>query len=208
ALTTSTGALRIGGNQAYGEFFQGRIDEIRVYNRALTSAEISADKNASVASSSAPISLIGTNSLGPISDSLRAGQAYAFQNTAAKTGKVTRLSMYVEAGSAATKLVVGLYSNLNGHPYQLLGQGTLTNPTTGQWNNVALPAISVTAGTRYWIAILSANTGTLWFRDAAAATAQPSETSSQTTLTTLPSTWSTGKVYNAGPLSAFGAGYP
>lgn len=38
-------------------------------------------------------------------------------------------------------------------------------------------------------------------------TAHPSETSSQTTLTTLPSTWSTGKVYNEGPLSAYGAGY-
>ena len=35
ALLTSTGALRIGGNSIWGEYFQGRIDEVRVYNRAL-----------------------------------------------------------------------------------------------------------------------------------------------------------------------------
>lgn len=207
-LTTSTGALRIGGSQAYGEFFQGRIDEARIYNRALSAAEINTDSNTSVASSSPPISFIGTDTVGPISDSLPAKRAQAFRNPAAKSGKVTRLSVYVDAGSAATDLVVGIYSNSNSHPYKLLGKGTLTNPATGQWNNVVLPAISVTSGARYWIAILSAKTGILRFRDAAAVTAQPSETSKQTTLTTLPSTWSTGTVYDEGPLSAYGAGYP
>ena len=43
AITTSTGALRIGGNGIWGEFFQGRIDEVRIYNRALTLAEIQTD---------------------------------------------------------------------------------------------------------------------------------------------------------------------
>jgi hypothetical protein len=43
ALLTSTGALRIGGNSIWGEFFQGRIDEIRIYNRALTPTEIQTD---------------------------------------------------------------------------------------------------------------------------------------------------------------------
>ena len=42
-LTTSTGALRIGGNSVWGEFFQGIIDEVRVYNRALSQAEIQSD---------------------------------------------------------------------------------------------------------------------------------------------------------------------
>ena len=36
AIATSTGALRIGGNTLWGEYFQGLIDEVRVYNRALT----------------------------------------------------------------------------------------------------------------------------------------------------------------------------
>ena len=48
ALLTSTGVLRIGGNSMWGEFFQGTLDEIRVYNRALTTAEIQADMNAPI----------------------------------------------------------------------------------------------------------------------------------------------------------------
>jgi hypothetical protein len=35
--------LRIGGNTIWSEWFSGLIDEVRVYNRALTGAEIQAD---------------------------------------------------------------------------------------------------------------------------------------------------------------------
>ncbi len=35
--------LRIGGNSVWGEYFAGLIDEVRVYNRALTAAEIQQD---------------------------------------------------------------------------------------------------------------------------------------------------------------------
>jgi hypothetical protein len=45
AMATSTGALRIGGNSVWGEYFQGLIDEVRIYNRALTQAEIQTDMN-------------------------------------------------------------------------------------------------------------------------------------------------------------------
>ena len=44
AVRVSTGALRIGGNNVWtDEWFAGLIDEMRVYNRALTAAEIQAD---------------------------------------------------------------------------------------------------------------------------------------------------------------------
>src|SRR5262249_26764774 len=42
-ITTSTGALRFGGNSIWGEFFSGLIDEIRVYNRVLSLPEIQSD---------------------------------------------------------------------------------------------------------------------------------------------------------------------
>jgi PKD repeat protein len=45
SLQTSDGALRIGGNSSWGEFFKGKIDEVRIYNRALTVNEIQADMN-------------------------------------------------------------------------------------------------------------------------------------------------------------------
>ena len=40
SITTTTGPLRIGGNTIWGEYFSGLIDEVRVYNRALSAAEI------------------------------------------------------------------------------------------------------------------------------------------------------------------------
>ena len=44
AIRVSTGALRIGGNTSWtNEGFAGLIDEVRVYNKALTAAEITAD---------------------------------------------------------------------------------------------------------------------------------------------------------------------
>jgi len=42
-LPTSTNPLQIGGDRFYGQFFQGMIDEVRIYNRALTQAEIQSD---------------------------------------------------------------------------------------------------------------------------------------------------------------------
>jgi Concanavalin A-like lectin/glucanases superfamily len=38
AVATSSDALRIGGNTLWGEYCQGRIDEVRLYNRALTAS--------------------------------------------------------------------------------------------------------------------------------------------------------------------------
>ncbi|MEU7744696.1 LamG-like jellyroll fold domain-containing protein [Nonomuraea sp. NPDC049158] len=38
-------AFHIGGNTAYGEYFKGVIDEVRVYNRAQTAAELQTDMN-------------------------------------------------------------------------------------------------------------------------------------------------------------------
>jgi fibronectin type 3 domain-containing protein len=55
ALTISSGALRIGGNAVWGEYFSGLIDEVRIYNRALTAAEVQGDMNAPVVSSANPV---------------------------------------------------------------------------------------------------------------------------------------------------------
>jgi hypothetical protein len=41
-LANSTGVLRMGGNGIWNEWFAGRIDEVRIYNRALTQAELQA----------------------------------------------------------------------------------------------------------------------------------------------------------------------
>jgi Concanavalin A-like lectin/glucanases superfamily len=42
-IQTSSTPVRIGGNHVWGEYFKGLIDEVRIYNRALTRTEILAD---------------------------------------------------------------------------------------------------------------------------------------------------------------------
>ena len=48
SISASTGALRIGGNGTWGEWFGGLIDNVRIYARALSAAEIQTDMNAAV----------------------------------------------------------------------------------------------------------------------------------------------------------------
>ena len=47
-IQVSSSPLRMGGNSIWGEFFQGRIDEVRVYNRALNATDIQTDMSRSV----------------------------------------------------------------------------------------------------------------------------------------------------------------
>ncbi len=154
-------------------------------------------------SHAAPVFIVGDQTVEPKADSNSAGVAEAFQTTAAATGSVANLSVYVDTPSKATALVAGLYADKSGHPGALLGQGMLNAPTAGAWNAVSMTGVPVTAGTTYWIALLSPN-GTLAFRDRCCGGGSAAETNSQTTLKTLPATWTTGQGYKDGPFAAYG----
>jgi fibronectin type 3 domain-containing protein len=67
SLATSTYPLEIGGDSIYGQYFEGMIDEVRVYSVALSQAQIQADMNTPVGSApadtqapTAPASLTAT----------------------------------------------------------------------------------------------------------------------------------------------------
>jgi len=71
-ITTSNGALRIGGNTIWNEPFSGLIDEVRVYNQPLTQSQILTDMNSSISvpdtsPPSAPGTLTATGGLGSAS---------------------------------------------------------------------------------------------------------------------------------------------
>jgi hypothetical protein len=151
-----------------------------------------------------PVLLVGDQTVEPKADSNAAGLAEAFQTTAVTTGSVANLNVYVDTPSTATSVVAGIYADKSGHPGALLGQGTLNAPTAGAWNAISMPATAVAAGTTYWIALL-APSGTLAFRDRCCGGGTAAETSSQTTLKTLPATWTTGKGYKDGPFAAYGS---
>ncbi len=153
----------------------------------------------------AQTTLIGSSTITSSTDQNAAGQAEAFTAVAAATGSVSTISVYIAAGSAANRIVVGLYAGTATAPTTLLGQGSLSAPVAGQWNTVPLttPA-AVTSGTSYWIALLSpAAAGAVVFRDKSGGTR--SVTSSSKSLTTLPTAWTSGTAYTDSPLAAYGA---
>ena len=63
SILTSTQPLQIGGDSIYGQFFAGRIDEVRVYNTALSAAAVQTDMNTPIGAAggpSAPTNLAAT----------------------------------------------------------------------------------------------------------------------------------------------------
>src|SRR5262249_4667308 len=66
-IGASTGALRIGGNGIWKEFFNGLIDEVRVYDHALTASEIQSDMQRPVSGVASPQSTPAPTGLVPAS---------------------------------------------------------------------------------------------------------------------------------------------
>jgi len=143
---------------------------------------------------------VGTDDVSP------AGSAIAFSTTANGCGKVGSLSVYLESDSTTTRLIVGVYSDENGHPGALLAQGSTSSPIAGAWNTISIQLREVYTGWVYWIAILGTQTGSLHFDTKAGSCS--AETSAQSNLTTLPSTWNTGSVKGACQVSAYGSSAP
>jgi hypothetical protein len=54
AIRRTTDPLWIGGNRPYGEYFQGLIDEVRVYDRVLSPAEVRAEMSTPIRSARMP----------------------------------------------------------------------------------------------------------------------------------------------------------
>jgi outer membrane protein assembly factor BamB len=151
--------------------------------------------------------LLGDQTIESSVDSNALNRAEAFQTTAGLSGTVGSLTVYTDTRSTATKVYLGLYADSNGHPSALLSQATSTSLALGAWNTIPISPVSVVANTRYWIAILGTTAGTPFFRDRASGSCK-SEGSSQSTLTSLPATWSTGAVYSDCPISAYGSALP
>ncbi|HAR43126.1 MAG TPA: hypothetical protein DCS07_10950 [Bdellovibrionales bacterium] len=128
-----------------------------------------------------------------------AGSAEAFSSIATRSSSVSKVSVFLDATTKATKLIVGIYRDNYGHPGSLLSQASVS-AVPGRWNILSIPAVSLTSGQKYWIALLGLN-GTLAFRDVVGA--GPCETSKSSGLLSLPATWITGQVYTEGKVSAF-----
>jgi hypothetical protein len=105
-MLVSSGSVRIGGNSVWGEFFKGRIDEVRIYKRALTASEIQADRNTRVAPLASASQLAGSPLIAPMFDASQQaahviGGAAAGQDDMPKGLRSTRRAPHVDVISSA-----------------------------------------------------------------------------------------------------------
>ena len=101
-IASSTSPLKIGGNAIWGEYFSGLIDEVRIYNRALTPAEIQADM-ATPVGGIAPTTWSITGSITPSS----AGSGASVSLTGSSTRTTTADA---SGGYSFTGLANGMYT--------------------------------------------------------------------------------------------------
>ena len=151
--------------------------------------------------------LLGSTTVQPHVDTDTAGSAEAFQYKAATGGTVNSLDLYVASASTASSIVVGLYSSASGQPATLLTSATIEEPTANAWNGVEVPAVTVTAGSEYWLAAL-APSGKLAVADVASG-GEPTLESRSHSLAELPSSWGvggSGASYENSPASFYASG--
>jgi uncharacterized repeat protein (TIGR01451 family) len=156
----------------------------------------------------APLVLIGQQSTAGQDDSSPPGVAEAFQYTALASGTARQLAVFIDRDSRAREVVVGLYANGPGDsPGGLLARATINRPAEGEWNAVSLPPVEVTAGAKYWIALLAPR-GAAVVRFHAAEGGGRSQISDRRNLDDLPATWTPGRDRRHSPLAAYVATEP
>jgi hypothetical protein len=197
---SSTGNLNnitLGGKQVYGVI---KIPPFAAITSGLTS--ITADKSIYYNQPKTlwfnfqkALQFAGDNVVETVVDSNANGTAEAFYFTATASGTTSTFNLYVDSTNTAANIMVGVYTGTSTAPTTLLTTGSLTNPLPGTWNAIPISPISITSGSRYWLAVLNPTSGqgTIKFRTKSSGT---SKTSSQTNLDSLPNTWTTGSSYS------------
>lgn len=206
SIQQSKGKLRIGGNSLWKEYFHGYIDEVRIYNRALSAKEVNSNLATAISVSNPSQYMMGNKNLEPWVDYRPEGTAEAFQVTPEKSGIITNVRVYLDASSTAAGLTVGIYKNASGHPGTRIAQGELTNLKAGKWNTIPVSATAVTAGRSYWIAILGSQ-GQLAFLDQVGSSTSLMETSASNKLKKLPYKWRGTDTKANAAMSAYARGY-
>ncbi|MDZ4721389.1 MAG: LamG-like jellyroll fold domain-containing protein, partial [Roseiflexaceae bacterium] len=155
AMATSSNPLRMGGNSIWGEYFSGRIDNVRIYNRALSATEIQTDMSTPVASSSSTFALAadvpafdfqlsssvplgGSSTLGLARPALHAPRtapiiAPIIAQPLAQSAPLTRTITYAHDGLQRLTSAVESGATTNSYAY---GYDSAGNRTSATANNV------------------------------------------------------------------------
>ena len=159
--------------------------------------------HAILSSISTPV-LFGNKAIESSLDENAPGWAEAFPFVAGTSGTVSALTIYIDAQSQATKLIVGVYTDAHGRPGSLVASGSLSSPKAGAWNKAPVQSAAIQSGATYWAAVLGRG-GTLFFRDRSFGPCT-SVNSLQHSLAALPSAWTGGYTWSTCPISAYATG--
>jgi Concanavalin A-like lectin/glucanases superfamily/Abnormal spindle-like microcephaly-assoc'd, ASPM-SPD-2-Hydin len=141
SLKSSSGVLRIGGNGIWPEFFNGLIDEVRIYNRPLTASEIKTDMNTPISGSTTPAVAV---SISPTSTSLQPGGVRQF--AASVTGTTnTAVTWSASGGSISSS---GLYT-----APATTGTYTVRATSVADTTKYSTATITVTPTTTYQLSV-------------------------------------------------------
>jgi chitodextrinase len=163
-----------------------------------TSATVSVTVNNATSTGSL---LLGNQTIQGSADNNPSGSPEGFRYTAVASGPAASISFYVDSGSSATSLNLGIYTDNAGHPGTLLANGTVTAPKSAAWNTATLLTnVTLTSGTTYWIGFVGTG-GQLNYRDQGSGSC--SESSSTSGLSALPATWTNGQSWPSCTLSAY-----
>ncbi len=172
SIVNSTRPIWIGGNEAWGEYFDGQIDDTRIYNRALSQAEIQAAMNP-VPQYTLTVSTVGSGSVTRNPDKSTYNQGETVQLTAAPaagwsfgawsgalSGSANPASITMDANKAVTATFTQNQYTLT---VNVTGNGSVTrNPDKSTYTNGEVVQLTATpdAGYRFtgWSGDLSGTT--------------------------------------------------
>jgi subtilisin-like proprotein convertase family protein len=146
AMATSTNSLQIGGDDIYGQHFSGTIDEVRIYNRALTATEIQGDMNTPIvtaATNTAPtITSIGNQTIDEdtataaiaftVADAETAAGSLTVSGASSNQALVPDTNIVFGGGSSNRTVIVTPTANQNGTTLitVTVSDGSLSNSTS------------------------------------------------------------------------------
>jgi hypothetical protein len=157
-----------------------------------------------VSAGQTPTILLGDSNIEATVDYNVLGQAQAWPYTASATGTVTTLSFYADSSTGNGPYIEGIYADAGGVPGALLGSGSIATTAGGKWNTVTLPtSVNVTAGTKYWLALLGVSGNMVRFHDDGTAC---NSMGSNTGLKALAATWTSSATWQNCPASVYASG--
>nr|MDP9491685.1 PQQ-dependent sugar dehydrogenase [Actinomycetota bacterium] len=154
-IAVSTGDLWIGGNNVWSEWFTGLIDEVRIYNRALTAGEIASDMNTSVGvpDTQPPTAPTNLQKTGSTATSISVSWTASTDNTGVAGYHVFRGTTEVGTTTGTTftipSLTCGSSHNLTVEAWDFSNNKTASAPLSATTSDcdTTLPNVSVTAPT-------------------------------------------------------------